>query len=181
MPLEKADLIIHPARLQIVQLIAGGALSTTELAERLPALPKSSIYRHLRLLLEGGLVEVAATRLVKGTLEKFYRLAQAPHLSQEKMGKYGREDQMRLFATFLAAQLQEFSDYMEENPGYNFQRDHSGFSTLTFYASSAELDHLLTELRSLLMRNAVFPPEEGRKRHKIAIITHPFHSGETKS
>lgn len=181
MPLEKADLIIHPARLQIMQLIAGGSMSTTELAERLPALPKSSIYRHLRLMLEGGLVEVAETRPVKGTLEKFYRLAQPPHLSQEDIGKFSREDHVRLFTTFLASQLQDFSDYLDADPHYNFQDDHTGFSMLTFYASPAELDHFLTELRSLITRNAVFPPEEGRKRHKIAIITHPFFSGDKKS
>jgi DNA-binding transcriptional ArsR family regulator len=155
-------------------------MSTTELAERLPALPKSSIYRHMRALLEGGLVEVAETRPVKGTLEKFYRLSRPSHLSQEDLAGYTRDDHMRLFATFLASQLQEFADYLDSSPGFNFLADHTGFSEAGFFASPEELDRILTELRDLIVRNASLPPAEGRRRHKLAIITHPFHPGDPK-
>jgi len=176
--MNKADLIIHPARLQILQALATGALNTGELAERLPGLPKSSIYRHLRVLLEGGAVEVADTRPVKGTLEKFYRLSGPFHLSQADLAGATREDHLRYFVMFLSSQLQSFAEYLEASPAFDFQADHTGYSEGSFYASPAELDQILTALGQSIRAAGSYAPQTGRRRHKIAIITHPFVDGE---
>jgi DNA-binding transcriptional ArsR family regulator len=178
MPLNKADLIIHPARLQILQALAAGPKSTAGLAERLVGMPKSSIYRHMRALLEGGMVEVTETRPVKGTLEKFYRLAQPAHLSQADFSGMSREDHLRYFVMFLAAQLQGFSDYLQISVDLDLLADRSGYSEASFYASSAELDQFLSALSRSIQEAVVNPPGAGRRRHKIAFITHPFHPGD---
>jgi DNA-binding transcriptional ArsR family regulator len=178
MALNKADLIIHPARLQILQALASRPMSTAGLAELLSGLPKSSIYRHIRALLEGGMIEVAETRPVKGTLEKFYRLAQPLHLSQADLSGFTREDHLRYFAMFLASQLQAFSDYLAASPQYNFQDDRTGYSEAGFYATPQELDEVLIALNQRIMQAAANPAAETRHRHKIAIITHPFLPGD---
>jgi DNA-binding transcriptional ArsR family regulator len=181
MQLNKADLIIHPARLQILQALAAGPMSTAELAERLLGMPKSSIYRHMRALLEGGMVEVAETRPVKGTLEKFYRLAQPFHLTQADLAGMRREDHLRYFVMFLAAQLQEFSDYLETSVDLDLQGDHSGYSEASFFASSAELDQILSAMSQPIVQAVANSPSEGRRRHKISFITHPFHPGDKEN
>ncbi|GAA2013424.1 hypothetical protein GCM10009839_05170 [Catenulispora yoronensis] len=50
--------------------------SAKELAEEL-AEPQTKLYRHLKVLLEAGLIEVAETRVVSGIVETRYRAAQA--------------------------------------------------------------------------------------------------------
>lgn len=176
--MNKADLILHPARMQILQHLSQGPACTADLAERLVDVPKSSIYRHMRALLDGGLIEVADTRPVKGTLEKFYRLAQPFHISQADMANFTREDHLRYFGMFLATQLQDFSTYLQARPEANFLADHTGYSTAVFSASSEELDQLLTKLRDVIVASAGNPPAPGRARHKISIITHPLVSEE---
>ena len=85
MNLTKADLILHPVRLRILQTLAGDELTTQEIADRLGDIPKSSIYRHVKLLLAEGMVAVAAARLVNGIQEKTYRLAQRPFVNAEEI------------------------------------------------------------------------------------------------
>ena len=68
--MKKADLIIHPVRLRIMQALTNQTLTTQEITDELGDVPKSSVYRHLKMLLDGGLIAVAETNLVKGIGEK---------------------------------------------------------------------------------------------------------------
>jgi DNA-binding transcriptional ArsR family regulator len=179
--LNKADLILHPARLQILQALALKPMNTQELAENLSGVPKSSIYRHMRALLDGGMVEIAETRPVKGVMEKFYRLAQNPHLSQADVASYTPEQNLRYFAMFLAEQLQGFAGYLSTHPQQDFQSDRVGYTELNFYASPAELDQLQAALSQVLRELAPNPPAAERHRHKFAIITYPLPMGEIKN
>ena len=110
---KKADLLIHPIRLQILQTLTNGSLTTQEISDALPSIPKSSIYRHLRLLLTGGMIKVAETRSVRGIQEKVYRLLQAPHLGPEDVAGLTREDHLGYFTTYTATLLQGFADYLD--------------------------------------------------------------------
>ena len=45
-PSEKADLIIHPIRLRILQLLSREPLTIRKLVQLMPDVAKSSLYRH---------------------------------------------------------------------------------------------------------------------------------------
>lgn len=172
--MNKADLILHPARMQILQALAAKPMNTQELAEVLQGVPKSSIYRHMKALLDGGLVEIAETRPVKGTLEKYYRLSQAPHLSQADLAGFSREDHMRYFAMFLASQLQGFNSYLEASPALDLQGDRVGYTQAIFSVKPGQLDDLLGSIQKLVVECAGKTPLEGSHQHKIAFITYPM-------
>ena len=54
------DLLLHPVRLRIMHAMSGGrVLTTSDLCARLPDVPKTSVYRHVGLLAEAGVLEVA--------------------------------------------------------------------------------------------------------------------------
>lgn len=179
---QKADLILHPARLQILMALAGGDLTTQEIAAAVSSVPKPSIYRHLRLLLEAGLVEVVQTRPVKGVAEKVYRLAQAPHLGMEDLAGLTREEFLRYFASYTATLLQGFADYVaaaEASPP-DMLADRAGYTETVFYATPEELDQFGQALNAALVPLLQNEPAEGRHRHKLAVITHPLRSPEVK-
>ena len=172
--MNKADLILHPVRMQILQALVTRPMNTQELAVALDGVPKSSIYRHMKELLDGGMVEVAETRPVKGTLEKYYRLGQAPHLGQADLAGFSREDHMRYFAMFLASQLQGFSSYLKANPVMDLQADRVGYSQAIFTVNKEQLDDLLGGIQKLVVACAGKAPLEGSHQHKIAFITYPL-------
>ena len=177
----KADLILHPVRLQILQALAEKPLTTQELADHLMGIPKSSIYRHMRALLDGGMVKIANTHPVKGTLEKCYRLVQAPILSQADLAGFSRADHLRYFAMYLASQLQGFSNYLEASQKPDFQADRVGYTEAGLYVTTAELDHILTGINNLLSEYVRNEPVAGSRRHKIAFITYPLIKGDKKN
>jgi DNA-binding transcriptional ArsR family regulator len=174
--LSKADLILHPVRFRILQTIAADSLTTQEIDDRLPDVPKSSIYRHLKLLLDGEMIEVADTRLVNGIQEKVYRLAQRPYLSAEDVAGMTADDHLRAFTTYVMTLLQGFADYLAvagETP--DLLADRVGYTEVMFWATDAELDQCLTALNQAIL--PLLPNDEagnGRRRRKIAVVSHPL-------
>src|SRR3712207_4096878 len=69
------DLLLHPVRLRIVQAFLGErALTTAELGAELDDVPTASLYRHVALLADAGVLTVAEERRVRGAAERRYRL-----------------------------------------------------------------------------------------------------------
>lgn len=173
----KADLIIHPVRLRILQTMTAEELSTQEIADRLPEVPTSTIYRHLRLLLEGGIIEVAETRLVHGIQEKVYRLAESPRLDQEAMADLTADAHLGYFTTYVLTLLQGFADYVaaaeEQGETIDMAADYTGYTEASFFATDGELDRFSQRINEALAPLAQNRPGGGRRKHKIAIITHP--------
>src|SRR2546430_2345141 len=82
MPIPKAELIVHPVRLRILEAAQRQKLTSRQIAEYLPDVPQATLYRQIKLLLDGGLLEVVEERLVHGIVEKVYTLPEgAGHLS----------------------------------------------------------------------------------------------------
>jgi DNA-binding transcriptional ArsR family regulator len=171
---KKADLILHPVRLQILQTLPEAPLTTQEIADRLPNVPASSIYRHLKKLLESGLIQVAESRPVRGVQEKVYRLSQPPHLSAADMAAASKEDHLRYFTTYVATLLQGFTNYLDQIDSLDLIRDRTGYTEVTFYSSPGEFDQIQMALNQSLLPHLRNSPREGRVRRKLAVITHPL-------
>jgi DNA-binding transcriptional ArsR family regulator len=169
----KADLIMHPARFMILQSLAGQQLTTQEISEAIPSVPKSSLYRHLKILLDGGMVEVAETRPVKGIHEMVYRLVKAPYLGPEDMSGVTKDEHLRYFASYLATLLQGFADYLDTSERLNLLADRVGYTEAKFYADTEELDQFSKDLNQSLLTLLKNKPGKNRHKHKIAFVTYP--------
>jgi DNA-binding transcriptional ArsR family regulator len=175
MPSAKVELILHPQRLRILQTLAAACLTTQEIADRLPGLPKSSIYRHLKVLLDAGLITVAATRPVKGVEEKVYRLEQLPTLGPDDLAGLTPDEHLRYFTSFVASLLHGFAAYLDHIPHPDLYADIVGYRESIFYATDEEFVHILTTMnQALAPLISATSPGPGRKRRKLATVTHPI-------
>ena len=175
MPSATVELILHPQRLRILQTLAAASLTTQEIADRLPGVPKSSIYRHLKVLLDAGLVAVAATRPVKGVDEKVYQLGQVPDLSPEDMAGLTPDEHLHYFTSFIASLLHGFADYLARTPHPDLYADIVGYREVVFYATDEEFIQSLTTMNEALAPLiASTTPGPGRTQRKLASITHPI-------
>lgn len=175
--MRKSDLIIHPVRFRILRAMGQDLITTQEIADRLPDVPKSSIYRHLKLLLEGDMVIVADTRLVNGIQEKMYELAQRPYLSADDMADLRAEEHVQYFTTYVMSLLQDFSAYVtdaEDKGGQvDMLADRTGYTEVEFYATLAELDQLQVDLKAAILKLVNNPAGNGRQKRKLSVVTHP--------
>lgn len=174
---QRIDAIMHPARFRILQALMGESLTTQELDERLPDVPKSSIYRHLRVLLDAELIAVDGTRLVSGIQEKIYRLEQPPRLGPEDMQGLTAEAHHSYFTVYALSLMRGFEDYLdmaEAKPPIDMLADRVGYTEAAVWATAEEIDTFATALNTALLPLLNNKPGHGRHRHKIALVSHPI-------
>jgi DNA-binding transcriptional ArsR family regulator len=149
----KFDLLLHPVRMQIVQAFVGDRqMSAQELGERLADVPPATLYRHLNALYEGGILQVAGERQVRGTTERFYTLPQERmSISPEEMRAATPGDHMRYFTTFVAGLLGSFSRYLKR-PRIDLAADGVGYRQITLHLTDDELRALVADIDDRLRR-----------------------------
>src|SRR2546421_9479991 len=115
--MDAVDLLLHPVRLRIVHALSGGrALTTVQLSAHLPEVSKVTVYRHVGLLAEGGLLEVDGEQRVRGAVERRYRLRrERAIIDAETAASTSREDHRRVFAVAMATLLAEFNAYLDRD------------------------------------------------------------------
>ena len=174
MVVDDVEVVIHPVRLRILQSLEGGELTTQQIANIMPDIPKSSLYRHLRLLLESEFVSVAEIRLVQGIQEKVYRLSRPARLGLGDMADLSADEHLRYFTTYLMTLLRGFSDYLSESTDIDFLADRVGYNEISFWATKEELDAFAAQLNSALTLLLDNKEGDSRRKHKLAIIAHPL-------
>jgi len=165
-----ADLLLHPVRLRIVQAFLGRrTLTTAELGAELEDVPTASLYRHVGLLADAGVLTVAEERKVRGAAERHYRLVDET-TSADPAGMTA-EDHRRAFATFVAALLADFDRYVDRaGSSPDLAADGVGYRQAGLWLDDVELGDLLAELRALVTARMALPQREGRRRRILSTV-----------
>lgn len=168
------DLILHPVRLRILQALSVENLNTQQISEALPDVPTSSIYRHLKLLLDNNMIAVAGTRMVKGIEEKTYRLVQPPRIDDPAvMAELTADEHIHYFTMYASSLIQSFAAYVQSQQKTDMLADRVGYSEGLVYASTEEIDELGKIINEAVMKLAANKPGEGRRLRKIGLVFHP--------
>ena len=169
----KSDLLLHPIRTQILQTLRYQQLTTKQLAALLPDIPASSIYRHLRLLLDAKVVSVAETNRVRGVDEKVYRLTEVSQLPLGELRQFEPEDWMRHFTMAMTILSQEMNDYLRTESDNDRVMANVAFARARIVASEAEWTEIRGEIGRILQPYLTHEPDDERIARTLAIITHP--------
>jgi DNA-binding transcriptional ArsR family regulator len=177
MAMTRAELIIHPVRLRIIQALGREKLTTQALSERLPDVPQSSLYRHLRLLRQGMVVGVVDRRLINGIQEKVYAVTGGTHLSREDMAQLTADEHLSYFTTYVMSLLQAFAAYVQssadEQGHVDMASDFAGYTEIIFHADEQELQQFQQALSAALLALVENQETDGRRKYRMAVIAHP--------
>ncbi|GIK28103.1 MAG: helix-turn-helix domain-containing protein [Chloroflexi bacterium] len=175
MPSQALALIVHPVRLRILQALVRRERTTHQIADALPDVPVSSLYRHLRLLLEGGYIEIASTRSVNGIEEKTYQLSDSKPalLADQDFEGLDKAGLQQVFSLLTGMILTSFHAYLDATPDPDWKRDRLSCAEFTFFATPDEYDALWTQVWDLLQSAETRPAAAGRVPRKIAIAGYP--------
>lgn len=167
------ELIGHPVRLRIVHALRGRTLTTAQLHERLPDVSKATLYRHVELLADGGILDVAEERRVRGAVERHYRLdAERARIDPETAATLTPDDHRRGFGIALAALLAEFNAYLDQDDA-NPAADPVGYRQHAIWLDRTELEALVTELRAAILPRLANSPTPERTRYLLSPILFP--------
>jgi DNA-binding transcriptional ArsR family regulator len=165
-PRPQGDLVLHPVRLRIVQAIGAGELTTAALAAKLPDVPQATLYRHVARLVEGGLLEAATERRIRGATERTYRLA-AGGADALPPGA-AIEDHMAAFTRFAGGLVADYARYAA-NPEADPANDGAGFRQVTLWLNDEEFAEFARGFGEVLQKAAAHKP--GGSRQPITLST----------
>ena len=150
----RLELVIHPVRLRIISALGNRKLTSGNLAEQLPDVPQATLYRHIKRLEQGGIIDVVETHHIRGTLEKVYALDDPAkvNFTEDDIRNLTPEDHERFFTSFIAALLHQFSHVTEAAEKRPELLGRLGYHTNTITMDPGDLPRLQKELEELLQR-----------------------------
>jgi len=164
--LAKAELIIHPVRLRIVEAVQQQTLTVRQIASRLPDVPQATLYRQVKRLLDGGVLVVAGERLVNGIVEKTYALREeAGHFSREEFAAIPPEEHARYFSVFLGALMTWMDRYLRQET-YDTTAEGMTYFQVALHLTDEEARQFRLDLLELVNR-ASAEPGPGRRRRML--------------
>ncbi len=174
-----ADLLLHPVRLRVVQALLGDReLTTGDLHAELPDVPVATLYRHVGVLTEAGVLEVAAERRVRGSTERTYRLVTSvASVGPEEAAGMTPEQHRRAFSTFVAALLADFDRWADAGAlapgGLDAARDGVGYRMTGLWLDDDEFAGLVADLRRVLQDRLGNEPGGERRRRLLGTVFLP--------
>lgn len=163
-----SDVVLNPVRMRIIQELAlRGEMTTTALCQKIPDVPRTTMYRHISLLLEYEVLKVTAEKKVRGSLERSLALV-IETLSRDNT----IENAPKNAYLFLMNRYVAFRRYFagkHADPG----RDKLFLNTSILMLDDDEFDRFLGELRLLLTNYIGLEAAAGRKARDISIISSP--------
>ena len=172
----KADLLMHPVRSRIVEVVARRRLTARQISTAMPDTPQTTLYRYLKDLVSAGFLKVVSERPVRGTVEKLYGLGErSTFFNAAEVEFMNADDWMRTCRYFTNSILGDFSRYLEK-PDANPIADSVGFNRLVFDLTPDELATFFTALRAVLKEAGLKPEREDSKRYNLGLSIMP---GET--
>jgi DNA-binding transcriptional ArsR family regulator len=161
------SVLLNPIRMRIIQELAvKQSMTATELCEKIGDVPRTTLYRHINLLLENNIVTVVSEQKIRGSLERTLAL------NVEEIVKHNTlENASQTAFAFLMNRYARFHNYFNgENPQPG--KDKFFLNNTVLMADDTEFDQFLAELRDILIKYN-FEFKNGRKARDISIISAP--------
>ena len=161
------DIMLNPVRMRIIQTLAASKnMTATEICEKISDVPRTTLYRHIKILLDNDILSVISEQKIRGSLERTLAI------NTEEIVKHNTlENASQNSFAFLMKKYAMFQDYFnDENP--DPAKDKIFLNNTILMTTDDEFDQFLSELRGLLMKYS-FEFSKGRKARDISIISAP--------
>lgn len=171
-------LLAHPVRLRVIHTLRGGRVLTAgQLCDRIDDVSKATMYRHLDLLTEAGVLDVVEERRVRGAVERHYRLhGERAGIDAARFAELTKDDHRVGFAAATAALQAEFAAYLEREDA-DPAADLVGYRQHAVWLGREELETLIAALRAAILPVLENEATEGRTPHLLSPILFPIDRG----
>jgi DNA-binding transcriptional ArsR family regulator len=157
----------------VVLAITGEEMTTAQIGERLPDIPPATLYRHVAILADAGLLEVARERRSRGGVERTYRLAKgASYLGADEAASMTSDEHMAGFLAFVGAVVADFARYIEDEDSDPAQ-DALSYRQAALWLTDQERGELIQQLIGVLEPYLALVPGDSRSRSFLTTILIP--------
>lgn len=151
----KVDILMHPVRMKISQVLMRNretGLTPLEMLKIIKDVPQATLYRHIQILLDAGIIRVSKEKKVKSVIEKYYVLNESEaRLSSDEWEKASVDEKINYYSYYQLSLYNQYKNYLM-NLGKDNSEDSSTFSILELKLDDETLDSFQTELNNLVMK-----------------------------
>jgi DNA-binding transcriptional ArsR family regulator len=157
------DLVFHPVRMRIITAVSGRQLATRELLKAIPEIPQATVYRHVRALIKGGVLEVVEERKIRGVEERIFRMKAPPSVTRRDLKGKTNAALEQMGMVFVSGLLSDIRRYLHGKWKVDPFRDGVQISKVTLHLSDAELAELNGRVLRLILAASKKKAAAGRK------------------
>jgi DNA-binding transcriptional ArsR family regulator len=169
-----ADLLLHPVRMRILQaLFDADPMTTAQLRDRLPDIAPATMYRHIAVLADAGVLEVVSEKKVRGTVERSYRVrAEQAVVDPAARAAMTRDDHQQSFTTFAASLMADFNRYLGHEDA-NPVTDGVVYRQAAVWLTDDEFAVMIEEIEKAVVSRVSNPGTDGRVRRIVSLVVVP--------
>ena len=158
--MELAEIVMNPVRQRIFQYLLLHETGTVkEIRKALPDVPGASLYRHMKLLTESGILTVVGENRIRSTVESIYSLNKSA---------LEIDDDGTVVQTALLGLSASFARYFSGG-GADPRRDMLLMTTCTLTLTDEEF----TEINQTALKYMDIGVKEGSRQRQITLISSP--------
>ncbi|HCS40830.1 MAG TPA: hypothetical protein DIW44_14765 [Anaerolineaceae bacterium] len=159
--------MLNPVRMRIIHILATTpSITVTEVSKKMSDIPRTTIYRHVKILLENDILTVVSEKKIRGSLERTLSLNIAEIKKHNTL-----ENASQNVLSFLLKKYTQFNNYFLSDM-VDTGKDQIFCNNTVLMLTDQEFDQFLIDLRDLLLKNN-FEYKEGRRARDISIISAP--------
>ena len=162
------QVLLNPIRSRILQYVATHETATAgEIAALMTDVPRTTLYRHLKILTESNVITVVDENRVRGSVERTYALNIKTITDINTT-----ENALQNAFGFLMKIYGDFAEYFSD-PNSSPGVDRIFLSNSGLLLSDKEFDDFLSQLSELLKKHINNSPDGKRKQRSISFISSP--------
>lgn len=152
----KVEILMHPVRLKICQALLRNketGLTPLEMVKILKDVPQATLYRHIQVMVDSGIVSVIKEKKVKSVSEKYYALNEDEiRIDGKEWGKVSSEEKLDYISYYQLLLMTQYQNYLEKLEEQNCQEDRSTFSVVELKIDEEHFTQFQNELNELMIK-----------------------------
>lgn len=152
----KVEILMHPVRIKICQALLRNkeeGLTPLEMVKILKDVPQATLYRHIQVMVDAGIVSVIKEKKVKSVSEKYYALNEEEiRIGGEEWGKVSIEEKLDYISYYQLLLMTQYQSYLEKLEEQNSQEDRSTFSVVELKLDDEHFTQFQNELNELMIK-----------------------------
>jgi|SRR6056297_2037821 len=163
------EVLLNPIRSRIIQyLIRNQSATAGEMLSFMTDVPKTTLYRHLKILSKHKIIMVVKENRVRGSVERTYELNLKTFSEKDT-----KENAISNAFGFLMKIYGDFDRYFSEE-NKDPTADKIFLSNVTLLLDDEEFDELFKQINVLLDAHLNNLPNKKRKQRSLSFISSPY-------
>ncbi|MEK4626973.1 MAG: transcriptional regulator [Solibacillus sp.] len=152
----KVEILMHPVRIKICQALLRNkeeGLTPLEMVKILKDVPQATLYRHIQVMVDSGIVSVVSEKKVKSVSEKYYALNEDEiRIDGEEWGRVSIEEKLDYISYYQLLLMTQYQSYLENLEQQNGKEDRSTFSVVDLKIDEEQFRQFQNELNELMIK-----------------------------